>query len=76
LPSQISSEIACFLANVTMPSSTFLRHSFLPDYTISMFEFDFRQGQSQTTPDGISFSRFRLMTHGMAMLAILLDGKV
>jgi len=31
--------------NVTMSSGAFSRHQFSADYTISMFEFDFRQGQ-------------------------------
>jgi hypothetical protein len=35
----------------------------------------FGRDRARQRQDGISFSRFRLMTHGMAMLAILLDGK-
>ena len=35
-----------FSANVTMPSGTFSWHLHSADYTISMFEFYFRQGPS------------------------------
>jgi hypothetical protein len=46
-------------------SGAFSRHEFSVDYAISMFGFDFRQGTGTEA-----------LNQGMAMLAILFDGKV